>query len=102
MLVLMNVTDGGHMLDHSPLASWEEIPIRLTAQHVDIVLDHQRFSLRRVDGYHNRGGVNNANVGRWLNTRYGNFQNLTLLFDVSWNEGTETICYKLIGKVDRI
>ena len=101
-LVLMNVTNGGNMLDHSPMATWNNIPNRQTVSSVKIMLGQQIYRLRRVDGYHNRGGVNNADVGRWLNAFYGNAQGLTLLFDVSWDLNENTICYKLIGNVDKI
>ena len=90
------------MLDHSPMLSWESIPICRTAQRVDIVLGSETFSLRRLDGYQHRGGLNNADVGRWLSQRYVNTRRLTLLFDVSYDLQGLSVCYKLVGQVDKL
>lgn len=90
------------MLDHSPLSAWEVIPNRNRVQSVHIILGNDIINLRRVDGYQHRGGVNNSQVGRWLNNHYHNTEHLTLLFDVSWDLEANTITYKLIGKIDKI
>lgn len=102
LLLLMKVTNGGNMLDHSPLSIWAE-KVRVTEfRRVSINLNGYHLALRRVDGYNHRGSLNNAEMGRWLNAFYGNAQGLDLLFEVEVHPETQWISYTLVGKVDRV
>lgn len=97
-LVIMHVTNGGNMLNHSPMCDWPVFsdihPVR-----VEIQLGDERYYLRTLRGYNHRGGVNNSAVGRWINYRYGDTHNLKLLFEVLFDEQSRVITYKLRGKI---
>ncbi len=102
--VLMKVTNRARniMLYHSPLSSWNQIPNGRIAQRVQIVLGRSIYRLRRVDGYHHQGGINNCDVDRWLRMHYGTELPNTLLFNVTWNQNDNSITYTLVGKVVRV
>ena len=101
-LALMRVTNGGNMLNHSPLSIWLE-KIRVTEfRRVYINLKGCLLALKRVDGYNHRGGVNNSEMGRWLNAFYGNAQGLDLLFEVEVNLEAQWVKYTLVGKVSKV
>ena len=97
-LVIMNVTNrGGNMLDHSPLAEWPVFP-GITPNAVYIQLGNNQFRLRTIHGYNNRGGINNSDMGRWINAHYPNTRGLKLLFDVSYDQASMSITYTLKGQ----
>lgn len=101
-LVMLKVTNGGNMLDHSPMASWPIFPGRIYVKTVYLTLGNRHIKLRTVKGYNKRGGINNAEMGRWIKARYGNTRGLILLFMAEYDEFKNAICYKLIGKVEPV
>lgn len=97
-LVIMNVTNRGNMLDHCPMNEWPVFQ-NINPRVVSIKLGDDMFHLRTLQGYSNRGGVNNKMMGRWINQRYGDTHGLKLLFEVTFNEQTQELCYNLLGKL---
>ena len=96
-LVLMNVTNGGNMLDHSPMKEWPLFHGK-AIESVALQLGLDRYRLRTLVGYKNRGGLNNADMGRWINKHYGDTQGLKLVFEVEYNDTEQELVYKLLGQ----
>lgn len=101
-LVMFKVTNGGDMLDHSPMASWPIFPERGYVKTVYLTLGDRHIKLRSVKCYNKRGGINNAEMGRWIKARYGNPRGLRLLFMAEYDEAEKSICYILIGQVEPV
>lgn len=97
-LIIAIVTNGGNMLNHAPLNQWPVIP-EVTPRVVSIKMGYQRFRLKTVRGYNNRGGINNADMGRWINAHYGYTRGLKLLFEVFYLPEKEEILYELKGRL---
>lgn len=101
-LVLLKVTNGGSMLDHSPMGSWPLFSKTGDVRAVYLILGDRQIKLRSARCYNKRGGINNAEMGSWINAQYGNSRGLTLLFIAELDESDNSISYKLIGKVEPV
>ena len=101
-LVLLKVTNGGNMLDHSPMATWPVFTDGNSVDSVFIILGNRQLKLRSVKCYNRRGGINNAEMGRWIKARYGSTRGVILLFEADYNRAENAIRYKLIGRVDLV
>ena len=113
-LVLLHPIDNGRNLSHTRLSGYNsqrKVWLDLML-HFNIEDPHQIQAVRVMVGqgevysaglvnYQNRGGLENADLTRWLQSKWLTSNKIQLLFEVDYMEEPHVIVYSLKGVVSK-
>ena len=108
VLVILHPVDGGKNLSHTRMTGyssqrsvWEALISGKQIEVLRVMLDsHTELELETTN-YLNRGGVESADIYRWLNERHLTDISNQLLFEVTYSEDTRTLIYRFRGLVSQ-
>ena len=113
-LILLHPIDGGKNLSHTKIYGyhsqrdvWEDLLRSFnivdphTIQELKVIISPAKTYSLELKNYRNRGGLENADLSRWLQSKKLTDTRMNLLFEVYYIEDNHSLCYKFVGAVSR-